>query len=232
VTGHIAVVPVKGLTESKRRLSGELSVENRKVLVKALLEDVLAALVRADIYSNILVISPDQDIADIAPLHGASFVKQNNLGLNSAVEQATRLASRERAQSQTIVLADIPLTEPRDFVELFKLGGNEPKVVMAPSLKGGTNIMTMSPPNAIAPAYGRWSYARHLRLAQRKQLRSYSMSNPRVSFDIDTVYDLTRLRRLDPERKTRSGKLAAEVTQTPTLARNSAHLRLQSSSTH
>ncbi len=222
MTGHIAVVPVKGLTESKRRLSGYLSMDNRKVLVKALLEDVLSALVRAGVYSSILVISPDENIADAAQSHKASFVKQNNLGLNSAVEQVTRLALKERAESLTIVLADIPLAEPRDFVELFKLGGNEPKVVMAPSLKGGTNVMTTAPPNAIAPSYGRWSYARHLRMAQKKHLKACSLSNPRISFDIDTVYDLTRLRRLDHEGRTRSSRVVAEMTQVPTLARNSA----------
>ncbi len=220
MTGHIAVVPVKGLTESKRRLSGYLSADNRKILVKALLEDVLSALARAGVYNSILVISPDENIADLALFHKASFVKQNNLGLNSAVEQATRLALKERAQSLTIVLADIPLAEPRDFVELFKLGGNEPKVTMAPSLKGGTNIMTMSPSNAIAPAYGRWSYARHLRLAQKKLLKTYSMSNPRVSFDVDTVQDLAKLRRLDQEKRTASGRVSSEITQFAGLTRS------------
>lgn len=81
--------------------------------------------------------------------------------------------------------------------------------------------MTIAPPNAIAPAYGRWSYARHLRLAQKKQLKTYSMSNPRISFDVDTIRDLAKLRRLDAGKRTSSGKVASEVARLANLARTS-----------
>jgi 2-phospho-L-lactate guanylyltransferase len=118
---------------------------------------------------------------------------------------------KEHAQSITSILADIPLAEPKDFIELSTLGGDEPKVVIVPSLNGGTNVMTIAPPNAIAPAYGRWSYAKHLRLAQRRQLKTYSMSNPRISFDIDTMADLVKLRRLDSGKRTSSGKVVSEM---------------------
>ena len=77
---------------------------------------------------------------------------------------------------------------------------------MAPSLKGGTNVMLTSPPGTISPSYGRWSYSKHLRLAQMKGVDAYSISNCRVSFDIDTMSDLMELRRLDPESKTASAR--------------------------
>ncbi len=220
MTNHIAVVPVKGLTDSKKRLSSDLSEENRTALVKALLEDVLVALVRASVFSKVYVISPDENVGGEARLRAASFVRQSGIGLNAAVEQATKLAMKDHAGSLTAVLADIPLAEPRDFIELFKMGGYESKVVMAPSLKGGTNVMSLSPANAIAPAYGRWSYARHLRLAQKRKLNAYSMSNRRVSFDIDTIHDLTTLRRLDHEGRTASGRLVSEITRLASVAQN------------
>lgn len=220
MTNHIAVVPVKGLTESKKRLSGYLGEEDRKIFVKALLGDVLVALRRAQVFTNVLVISPDENVGDEVRLHKASFIRQNGLGLNSAVEQATKFALKDHAQSLTVVLADIPMAEPRDFIEFLRMGDQEAKVMMAPSLKGGTNVMTVSPPGAIHPAYGRWSYSKHLRLALKKKLNAYSMANPRVSFDIDTVHDLIELRRLDPEGITASGRAVGEITRFPSLARN------------
>ena len=221
MSGHFAVVPVKGLAESKRRLSNYLSTDARRTLVKALLEDVLRALHEAGTYSKVIVISPDENVNEEAQRHGSSFVRQNSLGLNAAVEQATRITLKEHARSITAVLADIPLAEPRDFIELSGLGGDEPKVVIVPSLNGGTNVMTIAPPNAIGPAYGRWSYARHLRLAQKKQLKTYSMSNPRISFDVDTIQDLAKLRRLDAGKRTSSGKVVGEVARLANLARTS-----------
>ncbi len=68
--------------------------------------------------------------------------------------------------------------------------------------------MLTSPPGAISPSYGRWSYSKHLRRAQAGGLNAYSISNGRVSFDIDTTSDLIELRRLDPEGKTASGRAA------------------------
>src|SRR5207245_7211006 len=135
-----------------------------------------------------------------------SFLKQIGLCHNAVIEQENRLATQNHARSLTTVLADIPLVDPGDFKELLSIGPSVRKVVMAPSLKGGTNVMLTSPPGAISPSYGRWSYSKHLRLAQVKGVDAYSISNSRVSFDIDTMSDLMELRRLDPESKTASAR--------------------------
>ena len=68
--------------------------------------------------------------------------------------------------------------------------------------------MLTSPPGVISPSYGRWSYSKHLRQAQAGGLNAYSLSNRRVSFDIDTMSDLMELMRLDSDGKTASGRVA------------------------
>jgi len=90
---------------------------------------------------------------------------------------------------------------------------------MAPSFKGGTNVMLTSPPGVISPSYGRWSYSKHLRQAQISGLNVYSISNSRISFDIDTVSDLMELRRRDSEGKTTSGRAAEMLKLVLTQAR-------------
>jgi 2-phospho-L-lactate/phosphoenolpyruvate guanylyltransferase len=208
MTDNWAVVPVKGLTESKTRLSTYLQGDKRRILVEALLNDVLSSIIRSKVYGTIVVISPDENVAGRIRPPEVSFLRQTGIGLNRAVEQANRLATLGHARSLTTVLADIPLVEPADFKELVSLGSPGRRVVMAPSKKGGTNVMLTSPPGAISPSYGRWSYSKHLRQAQAEGLNAYSISNSRVSFDIDTMSDLVELRRLDPEAKTASGRAA------------------------
>ncbi len=210
MTDNWAVIPVKGLTESKTRLSTYLQGEKRRILVEALLDDVLSSIIRSRVYGTIMVISPDENVASRIRPQEVSFLKQTGIGLNRAVEQANRLATRQRAKSLTTVLADIPLVEPGDFKELASFGSPGRKVVMAPSMKGGTNVMLTSPPGVISPGYGRWSYSKHLRRAQVSGISAYSVSNLRLSFDIDTMSDLVELRHRDPHGRTVSGKVVSE----------------------
>ncbi len=218
MSDHRAVVPVKGLRESKKRLASYLSQDNREKLVKALLEDVLSNLGRAGIFSSITVISQDERVTDEIRSPKVVFLKQNGTGLNSAVQQSISSVIKGGADSLTIVLADIPLAQATDFREMLQVGREGPKVVLAPSMKGGTNIMTLSPPDSISPSYGRWSYSRHLRQAQKKALNVYSISNPRVSFDIDTPRDLSELRSRDPDGRTNTGRAAARILRIPALS--------------
>ena len=208
MTEHWAVIPVKGLTESKTRLSTYLQGDKRRILVEALLDDVLSSIIRSKVYGTIMVVSPDENVGSkIRPLE-VLFLKQTGIGLNRAVEQANRLATLGHARSLTTVLADIPLVEPADFKELVSLGSPGRRVVLAPSKKGGTNVMLTSPPGIISPSYGRWSYSKHLRQAQARGLSAYSISNGRVSFDIDKMSDLVELRRLDVRGKTATGRMS------------------------
>lgn len=221
MTNNWAVVPVKGLTESKTRLAPYLG-EKRKVLIEALLSDVLRSVTRARTFDNVLVVSPDYDVESLARSLRVSFLQQNSFGLNRGIELATDIALRESAESVTTILADIPLVEPRDFQQIVGTAKNTSRVVMAPSLKGGTNIMLTSPPGNVRPSYGRWSYSKHLRQAQLNQVDAYSISNSRLSFDIDTVEDLKELRRRDPEGSTSSARVALEMKRTIAVSKDSS----------
>jgi 2-phospho-L-lactate guanylyltransferase len=223
MTENWAVIPVKGLTESKTRLSAHLQGDKRRILVEALLEDVLSSIIRSRAYGTIMVISPDENVGSRNRPPEVSFRKQSGMGLNRAVEQANRLATLGHANSLTTILADIPLVEPSDFREIVSLGSPGRRVVMAPSMKGGTNVMLTSPPGVVSPGYGRWSYSKHLRRAQVNGISAYSLSNPRLSFDIDTMTDLVELRHRDPNGKTFSGRVVSELGQFPNEARESIH---------
>jgi 2-phospho-L-lactate/phosphoenolpyruvate guanylyltransferase len=204
--GHWAVIPVKGLTDSKTRLSNYLG-DKKKLFVEALLYDVLNSASRSKVFDRLIVVSPDPKVAEVAREKSSTFLGQTGFGLNRAIEQANKLAQQERVSSLTTILADIPLAEPHDFRELFTLGNGGAKAVTVPSLKGGTNVMMTRPPGVVRPSYGRWSYSKHLRQAQIAGIDTYSISNPRISFDIDTIDDLIELRRRDPPGRTVSARI-------------------------
>ncbi len=206
-----AIVPVKSLSEAKRRLANHLDPEERKALVLAMLDDVLTSLGKSRSFPETYIVSPDLSLERTARNHRVGFIRQNGAGLNAAIRQALRYLARSKVSSVTTILADLPLAKPSDFTELMRISDHSPRVVLAPSLKGGTNVMLRSPPNLIKTSYGRWSYAKHLRVSQGKNVPVYSISNPRLSFDVDTIEDLKALVMLDASRRTNAGKVAKKL---------------------
>ncbi len=207
----VALVPVKSLSEAKRRLSSYLTVDERRRLVLAMLDDVLHSLGSSGVFSEILVISPERSLEKNVEGNRALFVKQRGVGLNAAIRHATRELLLRKVSSMTIVLADLPLAGARDFREMAGISREKPRIVLVPSLKGGTNVMLRAPPNVISSSYGRWSYAKHLRAGQKKGIPIYSISNPRLSFDLDTIQDLKGLTQLDPSARTHAGRLSRKI---------------------
>ena len=84
--GLVAVVPVRGLPAGKRRLAALLDADERNDLVRAMLDDVVAALVAAESVGSILIASRDVAARDEASRLGVGFLDQTDirLGYNRA----------------------------------------------------------------------------------------------------------------------------------------------------
>src|SRR2546425_8080850 len=206
----VAIVPVKTLADAKRRLSRHLTIQERRLVVLAMLEDVLNAIKASNAFQETIVVSPDKTVIAAAAKHGSKSLLQTGPGLNTGIQQATSLAIKTGAAITANILADIPLIQPQDFDEILRIGSGSPRVILSPSFDGGTNIMLRSPANIIDHSYGRWSFTRHLRNAQKKQIPVYAVSNARSSFDVDTIDDLRNILRLDPRGGTRTGAQVGE----------------------
>ncbi|MFB3887864.1 MAG: 2-phospho-L-lactate guanylyltransferase [Candidatus Bathyarchaeia archaeon] len=187
-----AVVPVKSLGVSKRRLSALLSPQERKLLTLAMLEDVVRVL-QASVVRETVVVSNDPDVHEVAARFGVRYLSAAHSGLNPAIEEATELCVQSQAESVLVIPADVPLLKPRDIDCTVGLGSDGETVVLSPSSTGGTNVLFRKPPNAIAANFGPRSFVNHFREARRRGLRVRFFYSVGTGTDIDSAEDLKKL---------------------------------------
>ncbi len=188
-----AVVPVKSLSDSKRRLSSVLSLQERGQLTLAMLEDVLNALQTSTV-NDTVVVSNDLRVRDFVGKFGAKYLCQKIGGLNPAIEEATQWCVKQGAKAVLILPGDIPLVSSEEVDRIVKLGSSEEKiVVLSPSYNGGTNALFQSPPNLIRVCFGARSFAKHIKEAQSKKVCPKFYYSAKVATDIDSVKDLNKL---------------------------------------
>jgi len=187
-----AIVPVKVLGLSKRRLSSTLSPEKRGELTIAMLEDVLIALKGSTIQET-LVVSSDTTVREVAEKFGFFYLTQKHSGLNPALKEAIAWCIQKGADAVLILPADIPLVSSNDIDKLVELGSEKPTVVLSPSLNGGTNALLLNPPDLIQVSFGKNSFFTHIKEAIDIVKPVKFHASREIMMDIDSKDDLIHL---------------------------------------
>ena len=194
-----AVVPVKCLTRSKRRLSTVLMPKERAELMCAMLRDVLTALQRAAGLDGVLVATRSADVGGIACEFGAEvFAETIDADHSQAVMQANgHLIRRHHAQTALVVPGDVPRITADDVNAIVM---HHEHVTLVPDSNGeGTNAVLASPPDAITFQFGNGSLRLHQKSASAAGLSPLILPNENLARDIDAPQDLFRaLRDLPP----------------------------------
>ena len=188
-----AIVPVRGLPAGKTRLAALLTIDQRNRLVRAMLEDVITALVRSERVSEVVLLSRDAAAAREAERLGVAFMPQppEADGLNSGLAAAQRVFPGEPL---LIVPADVPLIDAAAIAVLLDAVSNADAAVgIAPARDGGTNGLLLRPAAVIAPAFGQGSAAAHATAARAVGASVAEVHDPRWALDLDTPTDLARL---------------------------------------
>jgi 2-phospho-L-lactate guanylyltransferase len=207
-----AVVPVKHLAASKRRLSAVLTPKDRIELTLVMLEDVLVAI-KASNVEQILVVGSDMDVRDVAEKFGAIYANEESRGLNVAVTRSIDWCMRKGADSVLVLPADIPLLSAEDINSIIELGnGSEPAVVLSPSNNGGTNALYQKPPHLILARFGQKSFDKHIKQAHGKGISLKLHYSSSVAFDIDHEQDVQKL--LETPSNTYSRQFLANILET------------------
>lgn len=191
-----AVLPVKRLYAAKQRLAAGLSGERRRALAEAMVADVLEAIGEARTIERTIVVSGDPVAQELAAGAGAEVVPDpEDAGHSEAALAGIARAEAEGAGCVVLLPGDCPLLDPRELDRLLT-GVPERYVGIVPDRHGsGTNALVLSPPDAIAPAFGEGSRERHVAAARNAGIPFEVEEIASLGLDLDTPADLIALTR-------------------------------------
>ena len=206
----VAVLPVKRFGAAKQRMAGGITGGQRRDLAEAMVADVLEAIGRARAIERTIVVTGDPIAQGLAAAAGAEVVPDpEDTGHVEAAQAGIARAEADGAERVVLLAGDCPLLDPRELDRLLTgVPGNYVGVV--PDRHGtGTNALLLSPPNAIAPAFGEGSRDRHVEAARQAGVPFGIEELPSIELDLDTPADviaLTRELEKQPGRAKRTAK--------------------------
>ena len=203
---NVVAVPVKDLVNAKQRLVQALSPAERMDLARAMLHDVLRALVAAPLDAR-WVVTRDAEVTDTAHDFGVEVIAEAlNQGHTAAVAAAQAAAVRAGARLFATIPGDVPCVTAEEIGALVARASDGPAVAFAPSRSGlGTNGAALSPPEAMPLTFGEPSFDNHLKAARERGLTTHVLALPGLGLDIDGPEDLAALAK--GEGTTRSARL-------------------------
>ena len=207
------VIPVRSLTDGKRRLAPVLVPDERAALVRRMFLRTLEEAIEAG--PPVLVVSPDPAALSLARNRGATGLEEPRpVELNHALELAAREAAARGAAALLVVSADLPHLEAADLRAMLPPPTDSPASARVPAVPAdelapggalvriapdeagiGTNALYVRPPGLLAFEYGETSCRRHLDQARARGARVERVDRPGLRFDLDTPDDLERYER-------------------------------------
>jgi len=175
------LVPVKSFADAKTRLGEVLSDGERRALVQAMAERVLAAAAPLPV----AVVCDDRAVAAWARQHGALVIWEPGRGLNGAVEAGVERLGEMGVEHVTVAHGDLPMATG--------IGGLEPfdGITLVPDRHGnGTNVIRLPVGCGFRFSYGPGSFERHQRECHRLSVPVQVLNAPALAHDVDWPDDL------------------------------------------
>jgi 2-phospho-L-lactate guanylyltransferase len=207
-----AIIPVKRFGDAKQRLLTILDRPQRAALVKGMLTDVLGAVTEAEEVERVIVVTAEGRAQRIALAHAQRvgtpvevFQDPDDRGHSEAATLGIIRAKALGAECVALLPGDCPLLDAGELdAALVRM--HPGRVAVVPDRHGsGTNALLMSPPDAMGPAFGPGSRARHADRAERAGHEVEVEPLESLSLDVDTPDDLDAMAALletDPDRAT------------------------------
>lgn len=202
----VAILPVKSFARAKQRLANGLPGGPRRALAEAAFADVLTALRRSSAVDRLIVVTGDMAAQRVAGGYGADVVDdREERGQSAAAKRGITRARQLGATRVVLVPGDCPALDPLELDALLgRPRAGTPDVLIVPDRhRTGTNALVISPPEALAPAFGEGSLARHVARAEETGVAHEVVEVSSLALDIDTPDDLAALR--DRLENTRGG---------------------------
>ncbi len=185
------IIPAKPFDQAKTRLAPALSPSQRINLTRQLL---LRTIRLARQVGEVVVVSRDKTVRQMAKQAGAWALVESEHGLNAAIHQASEWVAARGGQTSLILPADLPLLTAMDLTKIVRLKQHPPSMVIAPCHRAdGTNALLLDPPNLIEFSFGLGSFEQHRQAAQKAGLDPMIYNSPTIALDLDYPEDLERV---------------------------------------
>ena len=200
------LIPMRSLNKGKTRLSNLLSPDKREKLIKLLFTQLLGKLKTLKdqfpfIFSDILVITPCEEVEEISKDFHVLVLKEQNLnGLNSAVSKGIYWSLENLYDSSLILPGDIIDPETEDIKKILEMGKKSRDcIVICPSADFGTNALFLSLPTRLNFKFGPNSFFEHQKEAKKISMRSIIAPVDSLKDDLDTGKDLEKFKIRQPK---------------------------------
>jgi 2-phospho-L-lactate/phosphoenolpyruvate guanylyltransferase len=197
----VAIVPVGSIDGAKSRLGAVLDAEERRDLVLGLAERTIRAAELTPGVDETLVVTPDDEVRELALRAGARPMRQGSRGLNDGLREARDEAIAAGAVAILVLPIDIPAVAPDLLAPLVAMAQEAagPLVAIVPDRHDrGTNTLLLRPPDVIDFRFGGDSKAAHLEAGRSAGARVEVLRGP-LTLDIDTPEDLLLAQAEAPE---------------------------------
>lgn len=194
--GIVAVVPMKPLSQSKTRLAGVLSQQERADLSLAMFGRVISAARQA--LGVVWVIGGDEAVRKTAESLGALWLEDPGTDLNDSLAFALDRACK--AEMSAIYLpADLPFVTATDIEKVVHASSRGETLTLSPAQQdGGTNAMLIPRCVSFPPLLGKDSFNRHKRQASALGIPYTVCLTEGLGLDLDTPDDLAQCDSLRP----------------------------------
>lgn len=191
----VAVIPVKELSRGKARLKPLLSAQERHLLCRTMLEDVLAVVATSTLFDRVLVITSDPEADAYAQQYGVEVIREvQQVRQSRSVNAAAAFCQEMGALAMLTLPLDVPRITAADLDLIVRKAPAPGGIVLAPSRDAlGTNALLARPPEAIPFRFGYDSFQAHRREAEARGLQCEICELPNLALDIDEIDDLRRL---------------------------------------
>jgi 2-phospho-L-lactate guanylyltransferase len=198
----IAIVPVGMLEGAKSRLGAVLDAEERHDLARSMARRTIEAAVATPGIDDVFVVTPDDEVRELALELGARPLLQRSAGLNRGLREARDEAIAAGADAVLILPIDLSHVGVDPVGALLDVAARQdgPVVVLVPDRHGrGTNALLLRPPDVIDVRFGGDSRAAHAEAARQAAVPLVEASGP-LALDLDTPDDLVLAQSAHPER--------------------------------
>jgi coenzyme F420-0:L-glutamate ligase/coenzyme F420-1:gamma-L-glutamate ligase len=210
------IVPLRSLGGAKTRLNDVLDPAERAELAMRLLRDVIEAARAWGGADQVMVVSTDPAVGELAKEMGAEAFLQRTSGMNEGLDEARAALDGDRG-TLIVLPADLPAVSAAALERLeataldLERDGKAPTgsdgqaedrseewsmVLVVTDRSGeGTNALLLHPPAVIPFAFGDGSSRAHALAGERAGAAVRTVRDDELSFDVDTPADLERWRR-------------------------------------